>query len=88
LGCRRYMVIHHTECGLNRATNDGLRERVQKELGLDASQVDFLAYDDLDQSVRDDVARLQNSSLTRRDVSVTGHVYDVKSGRLRDVTTS
>ncbi len=88
LGCRRYMVIHHTDCGLNQFTNEGLRDRIQKELGLDASQVDFLPYDNLEQSVRDDVARLRNSSAMRKDVSVTGHVYDVKSGRMREVATS
>ena len=87
LGCRRVMVIHHTECGLNRFTNDGLRERIHQELGLDASQVDFLPYADLEQSARDDVARLRDSSAIRKDVSITGHVYDVKSGRMHDVTT-
>jgi carbonic anhydrase len=88
LGCRRVMVIHHTDCGLNRFTNDGLHARIQKELGLDSSHVDFLPYADLEQSVRDDVATLRNSSVVRNDVSITGHVYDVKSGRMHDVPTS
>lgn len=87
LGSRRLMVIHHTDCGLNRFTNQVLHERTRKELGLDSSGTDFLPYTDLEQSVRDDVARLRSSPSVHKDVVITGHVYDVKSGRMTDVTT-
>ena len=86
LGSRRVMVIHHTDCGLNRFSNQVLHERMGKELGLDSSGTDFLPFTDLDQSVRDDVARLRNSPSVRKDVLITGHVYDVKSGRMTGVT--
>jgi carbonic anhydrase len=85
LGCRRIMLIRHTECGLDRWSNAELRARVGKELGLDASAVDFLPGRDLDQGVRDAVAWLRRSQFVRSDVDVTGHVYDLKSGRLREV---
>ena len=85
LGCRRIMVIHHTDCGLNRFTNGALRERVEKELELDASHIDFLPYVDLEQSVRDDVSLLRKAAAIRNEVSITGHIYDVKNGRMSDV---
>ncbi|MGA8302699.1 MAG: carbonic anhydrase [Thermoplasmata archaeon] len=85
LGCRRMMVIHHTDCGLSRATNIELRERVQRELELDASKIDFLPFVDLEQSVREDVAWLRSSGGIRGDVIVTGHVYDVRNGLMHDV---
>ena len=87
LGSRRVMVIHHSDCGLNRFSNQVLHERTRNELGLDSSGTDFLPYTDLDQSVRDDVAQLRSSPSVRGDVLVTGHVYDVKSGRMTEVRT-
>ncbi len=88
LGSRRVMVIHHTDCGLNRFSNQVLHDRTRSELGLDSSGIDFLPYTDLEQSVRDDVARLQTSPSVRKDVLVTGHVYDVKTGRMTDVRSA
>lgn len=87
LGSRRVMVIHHTDCGLNRFTNETLYERIRKELGLDASSTDFLPYADLEQSVRDDVTHLRTSPKVRKDVQITGHIYDVKTGRITEVPT-
>ena len=88
LGSRRVMVIHHTDCGAIRFTNEELRERVRKETGLDASSTDFLTSPDLEQSVRDDVTRLRTSPHVRKDVLTSGHVYDVKSGRMTEVPTA
>lgn len=87
LGSRRVMVIHHTDCGLNRFSNPVIHERVRKELGLDASDIDFLPYTDVEQSVRDDVTRLRTSPKVRRDVLVTGHIYDVRTGKMSEVPT-
>lgn len=88
LGSRRVMVIHHTDCGLNRFSNQVLHDRIRTELGLDASGTDFLPYTDIEQSVRDDVARLRTSPSVRKDVHVTGHIYDVKSGRMTEVLST
>ena len=85
LGSRRVLVIHHTDCGLNRFSNQVIHDRTRNELGLDSSGTDFLPYTDLDQSVRDDVARLRSSPSVRKDVLITGYVYDVKSGRMTEV---
>ena len=86
LGSRRVMIIHHTDCGLNRFSNQVIHERTRNELGLDSSGTDFLPYTDLDQSVRDDVTRLRSSPSVRKDVVISGYVYDVRSGRMTEVT--
>ncbi len=85
LGTREVAVIHHSDCGMLSFTNEQLRQRLQEHLGADASGVDFLPFDDLDQSVRDDVATIRSSPLIADDVSVSGFVYDVRTGRLRRV---
>jgi carbonic anhydrase len=85
LGTREVLVIHHTDCGMLTFSNDDLRGKLQTE-GLDASSIDFLPFSDLDQSVRDDVKTIESSPLVSEDVSVRGFVYDVKTGKLREIS--
>ena len=85
LGTREFVVIHHTDCGMLTFTNDDLRGRLAAETGADASAIDFLPFADLGESVREDVRRIQSSPFIDRDISVSGFVYDVRSGRLQEV---
>lgn len=85
LGTREIVVIHHTDCGMLTFTNEQLRAKLRDELGVDASSVDFLPFSDLEQSVRDDIARLRASPLLLRDVPIHGLIYDVRTGSLRQV---
>ena len=85
LGTREVVVIHHTNCGMQTFTNDQLREQVRRDLGADASEVDFLPFSDLEASVQQDVRAIRASPLILRDIPVTGLVYDVRTGRLRPV---
>jgi len=85
LGTREFLVIHHTDCGMLTFTNEQLREQLRRDLGADASGIDFLPFSDLDESVRRDVATVRSSPLIPKDIPVTGFVYDVRTGRLREV---
>jgi carbonic anhydrase len=86
LGTEEVAVIHHTECGMGAHTNDEIRERVRDNTGADAGDVDFLPFGDLEESVRDDVAFLRDSDLIPDSVTIRGFVYDVKSGRVSEVS--
>ena len=68
--------------------NDDLYKKVQKELGSDASSIDFLPFPDLHKSVRDDVEFLRGSPLIAPDTEIRGFVYDVKTGQLSEVNTT
>jgi carbonic anhydrase len=89
LGTREVVVIHHTDCGMLTFSNDDIREKLGQTNGPDcwqaASELDFLPFPDLEQSVRDDVAAIRNSPLIRKDIPVTGYVYDVHSGKINHV---
>lgn len=85
LGTRAFLVIHHTGCGMLGLDNAGLRERLRREHGADASSIDFLPFAELAQSVRDDVETIRTSPFFAADVSVSGFIYDVRSGRLEQV---
>lgn len=87
LGTREIVVIHHTDCGMLTFTNEQLQAKVRKELGADASAIDFQPFPDLEQSVIDDVLFLRESPLLLEGVPVRGFVYDVHSGRITEVAT-
>jgi carbonic anhydrase len=86
LGTKEVLVIHHTDCGMLTFSNDDLYAKVQEDLGADASDIDFLPFPDLEQSVRDDVQFLKDSPLIPDDISVRGFVYDVKDGKVTEVS--
>ncbi|MCC6793463.1 MAG: carbonic anhydrase [Thermomicrobiales bacterium] len=89
LGTRDIVVIHHNDCGLLTFSNDQIRDRIAADLGETAAEaaraIDFLAFTDLEASVREDVAFLRASPLIADDVVVHGLIYDVHTGRLTPV---
>jgi carbonic anhydrase len=85
LGTEAVIVLHHTDCGMLTFDNDTLRGIVREQLGADVSDVDFLPFGDLEQSVRDDVEIIRNSPLIPNEIPVTGFVYDVKTGKIHEV---
>ncbi|TMK44775.1 MAG: carbonic anhydrase [Actinobacteria bacterium] len=85
LGTQEYAVIHHTDCGMLTFSNDDLRGKLAADTGKDASHMDFLPFSDVDDSVREDVRRIRDNPFIPLDVDVSGWVYDVKTGKLREV---
>jgi len=86
LGTREFVVIHHTDCGMLTFTNQDLHQKLAGETGADASSIDFLPFDDLDKSVWEDVERIVANPFVDEDIPVRGFVYDVRTGKLREVT--
>ena len=85
LGTREFVVIHHTDCGQQGYVDEQLRRQLARDTGADASGVDFLTFDDLDDSVRQDVRVIRASPLVPDEIAVHGYVYEVRTGRLREV---
>jgi carbonic anhydrase len=84
LGTQEVMVIGHTDCGMLTFTNDDLRAKLREETGHDASNLDFQPFPDGDESVRESVGRVASSPFLAG-VTVSGWIYDVHSGGLREV---
>ncbi len=83
-GTREIVVLHHTDCSM--VTDDEvLRRRINEVSGADASSLDLMTMKDEDRGIREDVARVLGSPFTPDDVRVWGLVYDVDSGRVRQV---
>lgn len=85
LGTGEVAIVHHNDCGMVMFTDESIRRKLREERGVDADDVAFLPFTDLEQSVRDDIAIYRRSPLVRQDITVRGFVYDVHSGRLTEV---
>lgn len=86
LGTADVIVIHHTDCGMLTFSNADLHTKLQQDFKTSAEHIDFLPFSDLEQSVRDDIATIKAFPFIPKSISVSGFVYDVRSGKLFPVT--
>lgn len=85
LGTRHVAVIHHTDCGLQAPSDAHVHEQL-RDRGVDVGDMAIGTFDDVDESVRDDVAALAGDPLVETSMTVSGYVYDVGTRELRTVT--
>ena len=84
LGTREILLIHHTDCGMLTFTDDEFKGSIQEETGL-KPHWSAESFDDLDTDVRQSLARIRNSPFIPKTDQVRGFVFDVATGRLREV---
>ena len=84
LGTREIILIHHADCGMLTFTDDQVKAQIQEEVGI-RPPFALEAFPDLDADVRQSIARIKASPFIRHKDSVRGFVYDVRTGRLREV---
>jgi carbonic anhydrase len=84
LGTREFAVIHHTDCGMTKFTDPVLRDMIRDQAGVEVD-MEFLSFEDPEQSARDDVDAIRGAKGFPDGVTVSGHVYDVRTGRLHEV---
>ena len=84
LGTEEIILIHHTDCGMLTFTDDEFKRSIQDEVGVKPEWA-AEAFPDLDEDVRQSIARIKASPFIPRKDSVRGFVYDVHTGALREV---
>jgi carbonic anhydrase len=87
LGTEEIMLIHHTDCGMLTFTDDEFRRSVRDDIGIEPEWA-AEAFSDVEEDVRQSLARIHASPFIPQKHSVRGFIYEVDSGRLREVTTS
>ena len=85
LGTREVILIHHTDCGMLTFTDDEVRRKIQAEVGIKPPFA-LESFRDLDEDVRQSIARIKASPFIPNKNSIRGFVYEVETGRLREVT--
>ena len=85
LGTEEIVLIHHTDCGMLTFTDDEFAAKLEDETG---QRPDWRAhaFDDLEQNVRDSIELIRSSPFVPRTDNVRGFVYEIETGRLREVT--
>lgn len=84
LGTKEVILIHHTDCGMLTFTDDGFKETIRQDTGLRPAWA-AEAFDDLEEDVRQSVARITASPFIPVKDSVRGFIFDVATGRLEEV---
>jgi carbonic anhydrase len=84
LGTEEIVLIHHTDCGMLTFTDDDFKRQIQEDTGIKPEWA-VEAFEDLEVDVRQSIARIKASPFIPNKDSVRGFVYEVESGRLREV---
>jgi carbonic anhydrase len=84
LGTREVMLIHHTDCGMEKISDDGFRAELREQTGV-APAFAIESFDDVEADVRQSILRVRRSAFLPHRESVRGFVYDVDDHRLREV---
>src|SRR5689334_14772197 len=85
LGTREVILIHHTDCGMLTFTDDGFKRAIQDETGIKPAW-SAEAFPDLDEDVRQSIARIKASPFIPHTDAIRGFVFDVATGKLNEVT--
>ena len=84
LGTTEIVLIHHTDCGMLTFSDDELKAQIQQDVGL-KPHFALESFSDLEEDVRQSIARIKASPFVPNKDSVRGFVYEVETGRLREV---
>ncbi|MGZ4174420.1 MAG: beta-class carbonic anhydrase [Solirubrobacteraceae bacterium] len=84
LGTEEIILIHHTQCGMLTFTDDAFRASIEADTGVKPEWA-AESFTDLDKDVLQSVARIKASPFIPHKESIRGFVYEVETGRLREV---
>jgi carbonic anhydrase len=84
LGTKEIILIHHTDCGMLTFQDDDLKRKIESETGVRPAFA-LEAFSDLDEDVRQSIARIKASPFVPNKSNIRGFVYDVRTGRLNEV---
>ena len=84
LGTEEVILIHHTDCGMLTFTDDDFKASIQADTGIKPGWA-AETFKDLDEDVRQSIARIEASPFIPNKGSVRGFIYDVKTGELAEV---
>jgi carbonic anhydrase len=86
LGTHEIILIHHTDCGMLTFSDEEVKEQIQEEVGM-KPHFALESFSDLEEDVRQSIRRIQASPFILHKESVRGFIYEVGTGRLREVSS-
>ena len=86
LGTEEFIVINHTDCGMLTFSDEDLQKKISEKYKSNALGIVFHSFDNLEENVKRQVNKIRNTPFLVDAVSVNGFVYDVKTGRIKEIT--
>ena len=86
LGTQEIMLIQHTDCGMLTFSGDEVKQQIQDDVGI-KPHFALESFSDLEENVRQSIARIKSSPFIPNKENVRGFVYEVETGRLREVSS-
>jgi len=87
LGTQEFVIINHTDCGMLTFKDDELRTRLEQQTGTaTVAPVHFHAFGDLERNVRQQVQKVKSHPWIPTSIPVRGFIYDVRTGKLNEVS--
>jgi carbonic anhydrase len=88
LGTQAFMIINHTDCGMLTFKDEEVRATLQRQTGAAAAvPAHFYAFTNLEENVRQQIQKVKSHPWIPKQIPVRGFIYDVKTGRLKEVST-
>ena len=87
LGTQEIILIHHTDCGMLTFKDDDVKGQIESEVGIRPAFA-LEAFASPEGDVLQSIARIQSSPFIPNKSSVRGFVYDVKTGRLNEISAA
>ena len=84
LGTEEIILIHHTDCGMVTFTDDGFKQTILDETGIQPPW-SAEAFPDAHADVRQSIHRILGSPFVPKKDSIRGFVFDVATGKLEEV---
>jgi carbonic anhydrase len=84
LGTTEVILVHHTDCGMLTFSDDEVADQIESDTGV-RPPFPLESFPDLDGNVRDSMEKIKTNPFIPNKNSVRGFVYEVETGRLREV---
>lgn len=84
-GTEEFFVINHTNCAMLTFNDEDLRKKLSEKYKTNASAPEFHSFPDLEANVKNQIDKIKSTPFLPKDIQVYGFVYDVKTGRLKEV---
>ncbi|MGB6628874.1 MAG: carbonic anhydrase [Nitrososphaeraceae archaeon] len=85
LGTEEFLVVNHTDCGMLSFTDEELRKKLSEKYKADTSKLEFHSFPDLEANVKNQIYKIKSTQFLPKDIPIYGFVYDVRTGKLKQV---
>jgi carbonic anhydrase len=84
LGTEEIVLVHHTDCGMQKITDQGFADQVEEASGQ-RPEWSAGAFEDVEEDLRASRRAIEESPFVPRSDAIRAYVYEVETGRIREI---